>query len=197
MAKKGTVRALTARQRDVLEFIKRTIKTKGYGPTVREIGDAVDINSPNGVVGHLRALIKKGLILRQPHLSRSIQLVNPKDTTVIRKGGVVEKNQLKAAENAEMAVLEQIIPIEGANLFIDVADNSFNDSKIVAGDVIVVRTDIPAKDGQTVMAQVKGKTALVKWGADAMKKIGKGAIESTVECEDVVGVVVGVARGYK
>ncbi len=193
---KAPAKAITGRQRDVLEFIKRTIKTKGYGPTVREIGDAVGIISPNGVVGHLKALIKKGLIIRQPHLSRCIQVINPKDTVVTRKGGSVAQGQFTAQTNPEIASIEQTIPMDGTNLFIEVKDNSFSDSKLVAGDVLIVRTDMPAKDGQTVMAQIKNKTVLAKWTADTMKKIAKAAIENSVDCEDVVGVVVGAIRGF-
>ena len=65
---------LTDRQKDVYEFIRDKIRNRGYGPTVREIGEQFDINSPNGVVCHLKALEKKGLITREPNMSRAIQL---------------------------------------------------------------------------------------------------------------------------
>ena len=55
---------LTERQRQIYDFIKHKIESRGYGPTVREIGTAFDIKSPNGVMCHLNALVKKGLILR-------------------------------------------------------------------------------------------------------------------------------------
>ncbi len=188
-------KALTNRQREVYEFIKRTIKAKGYCPTVREIGDAVSINSPNGVIGHLRALIKKGLITRQPHLSRSIQLVNQKESSSLVDGATVANNQFVPAENPSPTILEHIIPVNGANQFVTVTDNSFSDAKIVAGDVIVVRTDVPASEGQTVLATVKtGKLSLLKWGADAVKKIGQGDLADSTKCPAVIGIAVGVLR---
>ena len=188
-------KALTNRQREVYEFIKRTIKAKGYCPTVREIGDAVSINSPNGVIGHLRALIKKGLITRQPHLSRSIQLVNQKESSSLVAGATIANNQFVPAENPSQTILEQIVPVNGANQFVTVTDNSFSDAKIVAGDVLVVRTDVPAREGQTVLATVKtGKLSLLKWGADAVKKIGQGDVEDSTQCSAVVGIAVGVLR---
>ena len=56
---------LTDRQQRVYEFIRDKIRNRGYGPTVREIASEFDIQSPNGVVCHLKALEKKGLITRE------------------------------------------------------------------------------------------------------------------------------------
>src|ERR1700720_2302983 len=67
---------LTARQREIYEFIRDKIELRGYGPTVREIGDGFGIKSPNGVMCHLKALEKKGLIIREEHAARAIQLVD-------------------------------------------------------------------------------------------------------------------------
>ena len=190
-------RALTARQREVYEYIKRTIKAKGYCPTVREIGDAVSINSPNGVIGHLRALIRKGYIVRQAHMARSIQLANQKDSGSISIGSAIENNQFISTEKAAPAVLEEVIPVSGTVQLVTVKDNTFNDAKIVAGDVIVVRTDIPASEGQTVLATAKtGKLSLIKWGADAVKKIGLNDGADSTKCEAVVGIALGVMRKF-
>src|SRR5918999_2529276 len=65
---------LTERQREIYEFIREKIEKRGYGPTVREIGEGFDIKSPNGVMCHLKALEKKGLIKREEHSARAIQL---------------------------------------------------------------------------------------------------------------------------
>src|SRR5215472_15156700 len=67
---------LTERQREIYDFIKGKIESRGYGPTVREIGVAFDIRSPNGVMCHLKALEKKGLIVREGFSARAIQLVD-------------------------------------------------------------------------------------------------------------------------
>src|SRR5438874_3630088 len=67
---------LTDRQREIYEFIREKIEDRGFGPTVREIGAAFDIKSPNGVMCHLKALEKKGLIKRQGFSARAIQLVD-------------------------------------------------------------------------------------------------------------------------
>src|SRR5438270_2181606 len=70
--------SLTERQREIYNFIKSKIEGRGYGPTVREIGTAFEIRSPNGVMCHLKALEKKGLIKREGFSARAIQLVDHK-----------------------------------------------------------------------------------------------------------------------
>src|SRR5206468_10874637 len=67
---------LTARQKEIYQFIRGKIQGRGYGPTVREIGLEFAIKSPNGVMCHLKALQKKGLIHREPNMSRAIQLLD-------------------------------------------------------------------------------------------------------------------------
>ena len=79
---------LTPRQREIYEFVKDNIMNRGYGPTVREIGEEFDIKSPNGVMCHLKALEKKGLITRKPNLSRAIQLSDkPQRKTAVNLRG--------------------------------------------------------------------------------------------------------------
>src|SRR5262249_24326652 len=68
--------SLTERQREIYDFIREKIESRGYGPTVREIGEGFDIKSPNGVMCHLKALEKKGLIVRKGFSARAIQLVD-------------------------------------------------------------------------------------------------------------------------
>src|SRR5437588_2310304 len=67
---------LTERQKEIYHFIRQKIESRGYGPTVREIGLGFGIKSPNGVMCHLKALEKKGLITREEHAARAIQLVD-------------------------------------------------------------------------------------------------------------------------
>src|SRR5260370_35305822 len=75
---------LTDRQREIYEFIKDKIESRGYGPTVREIGEAFGIQSPNGVMCHLNALVKKGLILRQGRCARAIKRANHRPPSQVR-----------------------------------------------------------------------------------------------------------------
>src|SRR5262245_33728828 len=67
---------LTDRQREIYEFIRDKIEGRGYGPTVREIGVAFDIRSPNGVMCHLKGVEKKARIKREGSSARAIQLID-------------------------------------------------------------------------------------------------------------------------
>src|SRR6266513_1949409 len=76
---------LTDRQREIYDFIRDKIEGRGYGPTVREIGHGFDIKSPNGVMCHLKALEKKGLIKREGFSARAIQLLGRRPKRSPRK----------------------------------------------------------------------------------------------------------------
>src|ERR1700758_1955715 len=93
---------LTERQREIYDFIQEKIESRGYGPTVREIGDAFDIKSPNGVMCHLKALEKKVLIRKERGSARAIQLVDrrPPSFALPLFGKVAAGEPLPAIEQA-------------------------------------------------------------------------------------------------
>src|SRR5258708_2922426 len=92
--------ALTSRQREIYSFIRSKIQGRGYGPTVREIGLQFGIKSPNGVMCHLKALQKKGLIHREPNMSRAIQLLDD-PTSAPRPSGLKLVGRIAAGPMAE------------------------------------------------------------------------------------------------
>src|SRR5438445_12139965 len=99
MAKKNL---LTTRQRAIYDFIKDKIINRGYGPTVREIGAGFKIRSPNGVMCHLKALEKKGLISREAHMSRAIQISEPLSKMSLHLAGrIAAGSPLMAIEQHE------------------------------------------------------------------------------------------------
>src|SRR3954453_19447230 len=98
--------ALTPRQREIYTFIRSKIQGRGYGPTVREIGVNFHIKSPNGVMCHLKALQKKGLIHREPNMSRAIQLLDdpataPHPTGIKLLGRIAAGPMTEAIEQAD------------------------------------------------------------------------------------------------
>src|SRR6266481_5913112 len=95
--------SLTVRQREIYDFIRNKIESRGYGPTVREIGEGFGIKSPNGVMCHLKALEKKGLITREEHSARAIQLVDhrPPAQGLPFLGAVAAGKPIQAAEQDE------------------------------------------------------------------------------------------------
>ena len=91
--------APTQRQMEIYSFIRDKIHSRGYGPTVREIGQAFKIRSPNGVVCHLKALERKGLISRGKNMSRAIELVTePAHLRGLPLAGWVAAGTLRPAE---------------------------------------------------------------------------------------------------
>src|SRR5262245_43526876 len=156
--------SLTTRQREIYDFIKDKILNRGYGPTVREIGQEFKIRSPNGVMCHLKALERKRLITREHHMSRAIQLVDQpqkKRTSLPLAGQVAAGSPVLAVENRER--------IDFANLFRDegqyclkVKGDSMIEDHIADGDYVVIRQQKTAHDGDTVVALVEGQDATLK-----------------------------------
>jgi len=193
--------SLTTRQREIYDFIKDKILNRGYGPTVREIGQQFKIRSPNGVMCHLKALERKRLITREHHMSRAIQLVDQpqkKRTSLPLAGQVAAGTPVLAVENRER--------IDFANLFKDegqyclrVKGDSMIDAQIADGDYVVIRQQKTARDGDIVVALVDGDDATLKRfyreknrirlepANPRMKPIYSGNV-------DVLGVLVGVIR---
>src|SRR5262245_30066464 len=90
---------ITTRQREMYHFIRSKIQGRGYGPTVREIGLEFGIKSPNGVMCHLKALQKKGLIHREPNMSRAIQLLE--DPATAQRAGLKLVGRIAAGQPLE------------------------------------------------------------------------------------------------
>lgn len=73
------MKGLTQRQKQILDFISDSVKRNGYPPTIREIGDEMDIRSTNGVNDHLKALERKGFLTRDDLKSRAMRPTDPDD----------------------------------------------------------------------------------------------------------------------
>ena len=192
---------LTQRQKEVYEFIREKIRNRGYGPTVREIGANFDISSPNGVMCHLKALEKKGLIVREPNMSRAIMLT----TEHASNRGLPLVGQIAAGVMHE--AVEQKERIDLADMFGDdtmfalkVKGDSMIDDQIADGDYVIVKRQHTAQRGQTVIAQTNdGSEATLKRWYPEGKRIRLQPANSSmkpiyVTDARVLGVVVGVVR---
>ena len=80
---------VSKRQEAILAFIKEEVKTKGYPPSVREIGEAVGLASSSTVHGHLARLESKGLIRRDPTKPRAIEILDNNNDSEIEQQGVI------------------------------------------------------------------------------------------------------------
>jgi repressor LexA len=207
---------LTARQREVFEFIKERIQSTSRPPTLREIGTKFDITSTNGVRSILHALAKKNYIERSPKLSRGIDLPEmEKSSAEASRDSVVEipilgrvaaGTPILAVENLEgTVVVDKDFLMRQENVFaLKVQGDSMKDAGIMNGDLIFARQQKDAERGQMVVALL-GEETTVKYyypegdyirlqpANDAYGPIivGKEIIDFSV-----LGRVIGVMRKY-
>ena len=155
---------LTDRQREIYDFIKEKIGTRGYGPTVREIGNAFDIKSPNGVMCHLKALEKKGIINRQGFSARAIQLIGYKPGTFSMPlvGQVAAGSPTQAIEQGEQLELNDLFAGSG-NFALKVKGQSMVEDHIDDGDYVVIKPQQTARNGERVVAMIDGEATLKRF----------------------------------
>jgi len=193
---------LTQRQRAVYEFIRDKIRNRGYGPTVREIGDNFGIRSPNGVMCHLKALEKKRLITREPNMSRAIQLAaEPIHDTGLRLAGRIAAGVFhEAIEQDERVDFEDLFGGKNENTFVlEVNGDSMIEDQITDGDYVVIRKQRTARKGQIVVALTDENEATLKRWFPEKNRIRLQPANRTmkpiyVKNAKVLGVVVGVVR---
>jgi repressor LexA len=191
---------LTQRQKEVYQFIREKIRGRGYGPTVREIGDHFEISSPNGVMCHLKALEKKGLITREPNMSRAIQLsTEPAEERGLPLAGRIAAGVLhEAIEQNERVDFDAMFSHK--NLFVlEVSGESMIDAQIADGDYVVVRRQRTARDGQIAVVQTEEGEATLKRFYMERNRIRLEPANATmkpiyVKNAKILGVVVGVVR---
>ena len=148
---------LTARQEQVLAFIRESIRTNGYPPTVREICAALDLSSPSTVHAHLANLERQGLIKRDPSKPRALDLVRdlrpPRPLPLV--GQVAAGVPLLAEENIEELVeVPGFLRRDDGDFVLRVSGDSMTDAGIFNGDLIVVHPQDDADSGDIVVALV-------------------------------------------
>jgi repressor LexA len=161
---------LTKRQQEIFDFIKRYSAKYGYPPTVRDIGKAVGLASSSTVHAHLSNLERIGLLRRDPSKPRAIELLGRTAAgvrSIVRPGlplvGQVAAGQpLLAEENIEDYVQTPSYAggDEGAYL-LRVRGDSMKNIGMLDGDLVVVRPQETADDGEVVVAMI-GEEATVK-----------------------------------
>jgi repressor LexA len=162
---------LTKRQQEIFEFIKRYSAKYGYPPTVRDIGKAVGLASSSTVHAHLANLEKVGLLRRDPSKPRAIELLDramDAAKSIVRPNGLPLVGQVAAGQPvlAEENIEEYVeVPTwaggEDGEYLLRVRGDSMKDAGILEGDLVVVRSQQAATDGDIVVALV-GEEATVK-----------------------------------
>ncbi|WP_084127110.1 transcriptional repressor LexA [Demequina sp. NBRC 110054] len=167
--------ALTDRQRLILEHIRDSVASRGYPPSMREIGEAVGLTSTSSVKHQLSALESKGFLRRDPHRPRAIEVVMPEDAAAppelpeaaavpaaladgptvgvplvgrIAAGGPILADQ--AVE--DVFTLPRQLTGEGELFMLNVSGDSMIDAAICDGDWVVVRRQATCENGDIVAA---------------------------------------------
>ena len=164
---------LTKRQSQILEYIDSAIRDKGYPPTVREIGQAVGLNSPSTVHNHLNTLQDKGFLRRDPTKNRAIEVhwdagsgavIDRRPVThVPLVGDVAAGSGVLAAQNVEEVMpLPSDLTGEGDLFMLRVRGDSMIEAGIFDGDFVVARKQETADPGEIVVAGISGEEATVK-----------------------------------
>lgn len=179
---------LTERQEKILSFIKKSIQEQGYPPTIREIGEHFGIRSTNGVNDHLKALERKGYLLRGELKSRALSVIEggrsgagrfPKigrrELTEAGGGEIVDIPVIgKVAAGAPILAQENItdhvridsmlVGDSGKKMFaLRVAGDSMIGDGILDGDYIFVRKQLQAEPGEIVVAMIEDEATVKRF----------------------------------
>jgi repressor LexA len=153
---------LTGRQQEIWNFLTDYVDEHGYPPTVREIGEAVGLASPSTVHAHLANLERVGLIKRDPTKPRALELrrdprPEPSRVDDVHRlplvGEIAAGGPLLAEQNVEdyLAVPEPLAR-GGEEFLLRVKGDSMVNAGILEGDLVVVRREQTAQDGEIVVA---------------------------------------------
>jgi repressor LexA len=157
---------LTARQQEIWGFLVDYVDRHGYPPTVREIGEAVGLASPSTVHAHLANLERNGLLRRDPTKPRALELLGHRRPAAVERdeetrgthrlplvGQVAAGGPLLAEENVEEYVaVPEPIARGGEEFLLRVTGDSMINAGILHGDLLVVRRQPDARDGEIVVA---------------------------------------------
>jgi repressor LexA len=212
------MRDLTARQRDVLNFIRTFSTRHGVPPTVREIGERFDV-TPRAAFDHLKALERKGMLRRRAsagRTSRSLTLAERAPASAFRAvpilGRIAAGSPILAEENreGEVPVASSALPGRGEDVFaLRVRGDSMIDAHICDGDLVLVRRQDTAQVNDIVAALVESGTgeaeATVKrYQRDGHRVVLKPenptmspiVIDPSRRAVTILGKVVGLLRGF-
>lgn len=201
---------LTKRQKEIFDFIKSEILAKGYPPSVREIGEAVGLKSTSTVHGHLDRLEKKGYIRRDPTKPRTIEITDNSFTPIRHEMVSIPVLGKVAAGNPILAIEETTdyfpIPLDyignaNENLFIlEVQGESMINAGILDGDLLIVRQEITAKDGDIIVALIDdAATVKTYYKEDDMYRLQpENDTMAPIYTKElsIIGKVIGLYRRY-
>ncbi len=199
---------LTRRQKQVLDFVARHIERRGYAPTLEEIGEHFGLSSLATVHKHLANLQSKGLVKRENHRSRALELVPAavavRAIEVPLLGRVAAGIPIEAVTSPETISIPEDMLGRGETYVLQVRGDSMIDEQIRDGDYVIVDGRRAVRDGEMVIALLDGERATLKKlfrekdGRVRLQPANARLAPIVVEAErvQVQGVVIGVLRKY-
>ncbi|MGA8324610.1 MAG: transcriptional repressor LexA [Candidatus Cybelea sp.] len=173
MRKESSEKPATERQRRILEVIRNFTADHGYPPSVREIGERVGLSSSSTIHAHLKALERHGLISRDPTKPRALRsgdLSAAKETVVLPVlGRVAAGVPITAQEDIEGEFLlgAGFVPRASDGFMLRVQGDSMVDAAILDGDLILVRPQRSAENGEIVVAMLDGEATVKRFYREA------------------------------
>jgi repressor LexA len=160
----------TERQRRILEVIEEFRAERGYPPSVREIGERVGLSSSSTIHAHLKTLERRGYITRDPTKPRALRSempgANPPDTVVMPViGRVAAGVPITAQENVEgeFVLPASFAPRSSESFMLRVQGDSMVGAAILDGDLILVRPQRTAENGEIVVAMVDDEATVKRF----------------------------------
>jgi repressor LexA len=201
--------ALTSQQQRIYDYIRNYIQQNGYPPAIRDIGTAFGIASPNGVMCHLRALQKKGYILRDEKneerggRARAITIpgVTSGGFSLPLLGVVAAGKTIEAVEQDDRLEMKDLFGADGLYV-LKVRGTSMIESQIADGDFVIIKKQETADNGEKVVAMVDKAMTLKKFykRRDQIRlepcnsTMDPILVDPAQENVSVLGVLVGVIR---
>ena len=198
--------ALTRRQREIYDFIRRFVAENGYSPSLEEIGEAFGLSSVATVHKHVSHLVEKGMLRKAWNRSRSVEPVDEPEAGVsLPLAGVVAAGApIEAIEDREtIEVPQQMVPPRTDSFVLRVRGESMIDEQIRDGDFVIVESRREARNGETVVALIRGEDATLKrfyrkGGTVRLEpaNVTMQPIEVAAEDVEIRGIVRGLLRRY-
>lgn len=173
-----SAKPLTEKQQAILEFIARSVESRGYPPSMREIGDAVGLSSLSSVTHQLSRLELAGFIRRDPNRPRALEIlveladtssaiadspqIQPEDTAYVPLVGQIAAGVPITADQQ----VEELVPLprqlvgDGQLFMLRVVGDSMIDAAICDGDFVVIRQQREAENGDIVAAMIDGEATV-------------------------------------
>jgi repressor LexA len=196
------------KQKQIYDYIKEEIKTKGYPPSVREICDAVDLKSTSTVHGHLVRLEKKGYIRRDATKPRAIEIMEDDFYTNRRElvnvpivGKITAGEPILAVENIEDTFPIPIEYVNNDNVFmLNVKGESMIEAGIFDRDLILVKQQHNADNGDIVVALIDDSATVKRFfkEKDYIRLQPENVTMSPIIVKEVsiLGKVIGLFRRF-